>query len=549
MAHQQAVTRRPHLGWLVPLLAIVLVGGGTAVVKLLDTGSGSGPAPGSCAGALTVVTATSFAPVLSAVAPAMADGPDCARLEVVSADGRAAAAEVAGRHADLWIPDDAAWAGTQGMAELAPAAAGSGTVLATSPFYLVTDPGTAARVNAEGGGWLALERLLDRRAGAPPVTLALRDPAGSGDGLLAAGAVGEAVWIADGMDASAFALARAMPLTRADMGAEPALPRAAGEIGLVPEHALLPALRAGQLPAGTPVLAPADHTALLRYSWLPTAAGMADPATSAPLARLLATLSGAAATPALIAAGLRRPDAAGPPGDPVPQLPPVTAAPYEVLAPHHVDHVFATWYPTDRRADVLIAVDVSGSMNARAPGSQRRLIDLVKAGFADLSRLLPDDSELGLWEFGVELDPPRDYQVLLPTAALSPAHRDEVGAAVNRLRARSAGTGLHDTMLAAYLAARDRYRAGVPSHVVVLTDGLNESDPGSLSLSELTGRLVEAQDPSRPVNLTVVAFGAKADADQLKKALEPVDGYVNPPATADAVGRIFVHVAAGGVHD
>jgi hypothetical protein len=394
-----------------------------------------------------------------------------------------------------------------------------------------------------------VDKLLARTGEQPPVTLALRDPAGSGDGMLAAGAVGEAVWVADGMDASALTLSRAMPLTRTMPGIDPALPRTRGEVGVVPEYALLPVVRGGGLPAGATVLAPTDHAALLRYSWLPTAGAVADPTTAAALGRLLETLTGPAGAPALSGAGLRRPDATGPPGDPVPQLPAVTAAPYDVLGPHHVDHVFTTWYAADRRADVLVAVDVSGSMNARAPGSDNRLIDLVKTGFTDLSRLLPDDSELGLWEFGVQLDPPRDYRVLLPTAAMSEQHRQEVGAAVNQLRARSAGTGLYDTVLAAYVAARDQYRAGVPNHVVVFTDGHNEFDPGSLTLAQLGTRLVEAQDPARPVKVTLVAFGDKPYADELKTALDPAGVYVSQPGTAEDVGGVFVHVAAGSVHD
>ena len=139
--------------------------------------------------------------------------------------------------------------------------------------------------------------------------------------------------------------------------------------------------------------------------------------------------------------------------------------------------------------------------------------------------------------------------MLLPTAELTRQHRDEVATAMDQLRARSDGTGLYDTVLAAYLAARDQYRAGVPNHVVVFTDGHNESDPGSMTIAQLTERLVAARDPNRPVGLTVIAFGDKPYADELTKALEPVDGYVSQPSTADAVGEVFLHVAAGGVHD
>jgi hypothetical protein len=295
------------------------------------------------------------------------------------------------------------------------------------------------------------------------------------------------------------------------------------------------------------VLAPTDHTAALRYTWLPTAAAAADPARSRPLARLQAALTSADAADALSAAGLRGPQVAVPPGEPV--APPIGAPMFDVLGPHHVDHVFATWYAADRRADVLVAVDVSGSMKAKAPGSNRPLIDLVKDGFADLGRELPDDSELSLWEFGVKLAPPNDYQVLLPRATLSREHRDAIGSAVAALRADSTGTGLHDTILAAYTEARDRYRDGVPNHVVVFTDGRNEKDPGSLTREQLGKRLAAAADPKRPVRLTVVAFGDQPDVALLKAALDPVGGYLGRARTAEEVGRAFVHVAAGGLHD
>ena len=60
------------------------------------------------------------------------------------------------------------------------------------------------------------------------VRLVAHDPGGSGDGLLALGAVGEAVWLADGMDASADALAVAFPRTRIVAADTQALPGPAG---------------------------------------------------------------------------------------------------------------------------------------------------------------------------------------------------------------------------------------------------------------------------------------------------------------------------------
>jgi von Willebrand factor type A domain len=530
-------------GLAVPLALVGLAALGTATT-LPTRVADSRPAP--CATALRVVTAASYAPVVAGVAPALATGPECVHLEVTVADGREGTARVAEVGADVWIPDDGAWAGDPGPARLAAApAAGAGTVLATSPFYLVTDRDTARRITDAGGGWLALAHLVARRPAAG-AHLVVRDPGSSGDGMLGAGAVGEAVWNVSGMDASAEELVAALPVTRTVVGDGPALPEAPGEVGLLPEHALRQ-VAGGIARTGSVVLAPSDRTAALRYTWLPAAAAAADPARALALDRLARALGGPEADGPLAAAGLRRPGGGPPPGA-VGDLPAIEAPLFDVLGPHHVDHVLAAWYAADRRSDVLVAVDVSGSMAARQPGTQRPLIDAVKDGVSSLARLLPDDSRLTLWRFGTHLDGPRDWDPLLGATALDGAGRTAVSGAVGRLAPTVTGTGLHDTILAAYEAARDSARPGTPSHVVVFTDGHNEADHPTITRAELTQRLTAAKDPARPVELTVVAFGGRRDAQELAAALKPVGGDVDAVEHDDEVDAAFIHAAAGGIH-
>jgi hypothetical protein len=295
------------------------------------------------------------------------------------------------------------------------------------------------------------------------------------------------------------------------------------------------------------VLAPSDHTAALRYSWLPTAAAAADPARAAALGRVAAALTGPAADGPLAQAGLRRPGGGPPPG--AEGLPATRAPLFDVLGPHHVDHVLASWYAADRRSDLLVAVDVSGSMLARAPGSDRALIDVVRDGIGELASLLPDDSQLALWRFGTRLDGARDYEPVLRGTTLDGEGRAAVSRAVQQLAPQDTGTGLHDTILAAYEAARDSARPDVPSHVVVFTDGRNEADQPTLSLAQLAERLAAAKDPQRPVELTVVAFGGQPEAEALATTLEPVDGYLDALRSADEVKAAFIHAAAGGIHE
>ncbi len=86
------------------------------------------------------------------------------------------------------------------------------------------------------------------------------------------------------------------------------------------------------------------------------------------------------------------------------------------------------------------------------------------------------------------------------------------------------------------------------NQVLVFTDGRDEDDPDGISMAELTANLTAAQDPARPVQLSVAAFGDRPEAEQLAKALEPVEGYVDAVSTAADVEAVFIHTAAGGLH-
>jgi hypothetical protein len=546
MARHRA--RKQRISWLTAVLLIgaVVALGATAAALVRNPAPPADPVasieetpPAASCATLRVVTASSFEPVLTDLQPALASGEGCVHLEVATADGRTAEEVAVNTAAHVWIPDDNAWAGVTRTIQLDPDAPGAGTVVATSPIYLVTDSVTAARLGEAGGGWLDLAELLTT---VPQVRLVVRDPAGSGDGLLGVGGVGEAVWIAEGMDASAEVLMTAFPAIRTV--ADHALPTEEGEVGLVAEYALATTLANAD---DKTLLAGTDHSVRMRYTWLPTANAADDPDVAAAMDRLLGVLTGDESADARAAAGLR-----GPAAEPLPaaavEFPALEAAPFDVLGTHHVDHVFSTWYADDRRSDVLLVIDISGSMAAQAPGSTAAVIDVVRDGMLTLVELLPDDSQVALWQFGAQLDPPRDYVELLPRAALGSAHRQAFEEAAESMVAIRTGTGLYDTTLAAYLEGQDSYRVGTPNHVIVFTDGRNEDRPGSITVEELAAELEAANDPARPVQLTVITFGEDTDAELLAVGLEPVQSYIAQIATAQEVRAVFIHLAAGGRH-
>ncbi|MEV4533768.1 VWA domain-containing protein [Asanoa sp. NPDC049518] len=529
-----------------------LVVGGIILVRS-DGWSALSSGDPACERKLKVVTASSFAPVLAAMAPELGKADKCVRMDIVVADGRAASDTVRQTGADLWIPDDTSWVGTApdlDLVRLGPentvGAGGAGTVVAESPIYMVTDAATATKLRAAGDSWLALATLLDTD---PDVKLAVREPGTSGDGMVGAGSMAETVWEGQGMDASAQVLSRAYLKTRTVRGGAVALPQRPGEVGLVAEYALVPQL--GKLDRDRAVLAGKDWRVALRYTWFPTKAALADEDRAAALGRLLDALESAAGDEAITATGLRPPSSDEPPPG-AGQLPSLAAKAMPFLGAHHVDHVLATWYAEDRQTDLLVVVDVSGSMDDPAPGSDRSLIQLVAQGCEELENLLPDDSRIGLWEFGDQLDPPRDYREVLPAESLTESHRQATTEACGQLKTRSGGTGLYETILAAYKSAQNDARKDVPNRVVIFTDGRNQDADSRLTLSALTADLRAAADPERPVSLSVVVFGdaaaTKESSAALEKALEPAEGYVDTLATANEVSAVFIHVAAGGLH-
>ncbi|MGV9574460.1 VWA domain-containing protein, partial [Streptomyces nigra] len=151
------------------------------------------------------------------------------------------------------------------------------------------------------------------------------------------------------------------------------------------------------------------------------------------------------------------------------------------------------------------------------------------------------------------LDGTKDYRVRVPAGRLGDSEgdvtqRDRLAAAVDRLKPVPDGaTGLYDTTLAAYEAARSSYAKGRFNAVVVLTDGVNE-DPGSISRAALLSRLGKLADSKRPLPLIMIAVGPDADreeADRIAKATGGSGHEVTDPAQMEtAILKAIVKAAS-----
>ena len=197
--------------------------------------------------------------------------------------------------------------------------------------------------------------------------------------------------------------------------------------------------------------------------------------------------------------------------------PKISTVPRAVLLPESVTHAVDTWTALTRPTNVLLVLDVSGSMKELVPGTGQTRLALAKQAAHTAVTLFADDTSAGLWAFSTLLDGPRDYRQLVPLGKISEGGRREAMlAAIDRL-APGGDTGLYDTVAAAQQAVVDHYQAGATNLVVLLTDGRNDDPPGGLTLDQLKQKLNQNRfDEAHRVPVVTVAYGVDADAATLR---------------------------------
>jgi len=212
-----------------------------------------------------------------------------------------------------------------------------------------------------------------------------------------------------------------------------------------------------------------------------------------------------------------------------------------------VNGVLEAWSGLGRRGRVLVAIDESGSMAGRLPGSRLTKSDLAKRALTVAVGAVAPDSDMGLWSFTSSRG--RDHDVLVPLGPVSgqvdgTTRRAALARAVARLRPEvGGGTGLYDTTLAAFRTASDSYAYGRLNAVLVITDGQND-DPGSISLTRLLDSLRREYDGVRPVRIITIAYGADADVSVLQRIADVTGGATYRTVEAGDVGPLFAKALA-----
>jgi Ca-activated chloride channel homolog len=204
-------------------------------------------------------------------------------------------------------------------------------------------------------------------------------------------------------------------------------------------------------------------------------------------------------------------------------------------APQVLNLVARSWNALRKRANVLMVIDVSGSMGQPVQDAGVSRLDLAKkAALASIAQLAPDD-RLGLWTFSSE-DPPGSgppYQELVPEGTVSSV-KGSFTTAINGL-VPEGSTALYATLRAATAKVKASYDPTKINAVVLLTDGKNEYVDNNLD--SLLDQL-NPEDGDRTVRVFPIAYAQDADFQVLQrigKASHATAYDASDPATIEKV--------------
>lgn len=202
--------------------------------------------------------------------------------------------------------------------------------------------------------------------------------------------------------------------------------------------------------------------------------------------------------------------------------PQITALPRAVLLPDSVSRTLTTWTALTQPTNLLLVLDISGSMRAVVPGTGQSRLALAKQAAKAAVNIFPPDAEVALWSFSTRLSGNRDYRQVVSLGPLNedvpnfPHRRAQLLAAIDNLQP-TGDTGLYDTIAAAQKSMLDNFRKGAANMVVLMTDGKNDDSTGGISLETLRDQLTKNNAGANKVPVVLVGYGEEVDFDILQE--------------------------------
>ncbi|MGH3273996.1 MAG: substrate-binding domain-containing protein [Streptosporangiaceae bacterium] len=523
---------------------------------------------------LNVAVSADLAPAIAQVARDFsnqhhsADG-RCVRVQVSGQSSAAVAARLDGQGAsaslarvDAWIPDSSLWIDVartfpQGARNVQP----TGAQVAQSPLMTVMPMAVARQTGLfrSPAGWNV---LLPAAEGGPPAALGLKvaipDPTQSAAGLATLVEVSRLLGPGPSSRVAftSFALGAqptqqfTSPASLASFVSTAAPPWFGREITVASEQAVIAYDRANpgqplaaQYPTG---LAARLGTAVLDYPYVLTTS---DPARRAAAREFEQSLRQQYAASLIRFAGFRTPDGRADTTAPsfglqaqlLQEAPGATASDAQTS--------LEIWSKLEPSSRLLVLLDTSRSMGAHAgTGAQTLAGEVAPASVLDVA-LLPDSTQIGLWEMADDISGAQPYQSLVPVGPL-PA---ELGAVTRRqqlqqidgaLRPDGKPLKLNDAILAGYQAMTAAYQSDSQNVLIVITAGVDDA-PGDMPAADLVAQLRRMFNPRRSVKIRIDQIGTAGDFAELQQIAQATGGSADELSDPAQVGQLFLAGLAG----
>jgi Ca-activated chloride channel family protein len=200
----------------------------------------------------------------------------------------------------------------------------------------------------------------------------------------------------------------------------------------------------------------------------------------------------------------------------------VPTLPRAILLPDSVRRTMQYWTGVTRPMNILLVIDVTGTMANTVAGKGKSVLDLTKEASTEAVRLMDGKVALGLWSMTTQVGTKTDYHRLVSIGALSDQvngrpRREEI---INQIDQLQAGgfTGLYNTVWAAHEEMAKKYQSDSNNLVVILTDGLDNTVSGGLTREDLINKLTKAStDASKRVPVVMVGIGQTSKPQSLSE--------------------------------
>jgi Ca-activated chloride channel family protein len=200
----------------------------------------------------------------------------------------------------------------------------------------------------------------------------------------------------------------------------------------------------------------------------------------------------------------------------------------EVPSAEVTDAIRGIWGENKKRVDVMVVLDVSGSME------EEQRLEQAKSALQTFVGQLSDEDGFGLTIFSNEAS------VLSPLSPIGPKRQemlDRIGGLVP-----NGGTRLLDSVREAYETLGQEDPGQRIRSVVVLTDGL---DNRSATTADQLNTLLGQDEEGRSIKVFTIAFGGDADTELLRgiATASGAKSYVPKPGEAGSIEQVYRDIA------